>query len=75
MNRTAVVSTTLAAVAYDAARHILQLEFRSGAVYRYFDVPVQVYEGLLRASSKGRHFNEQIRERFRHVRVGTAREA
>jgi hypothetical protein len=64
MNRTAVESTTLAALAYDEAREILQLEFRSGALYRYCGVPAPVYEALLSAPSKGRYFNRSIRGSF-----------
>jgi hypothetical protein len=72
MNVTAVASTTLATVAYDDEGGILQLKFRSGAVYRYFGVPPEVHASLVRASSKGRYFNEEIRERFQHIRVGKA---
>jgi hypothetical protein len=34
MNVTTVESTTLATVAYDDARELLQLEFRSRAIYQ-----------------------------------------
>jgi hypothetical protein len=61
---TPVESATLATVAYDGAQSLLQLEFRSGAVYQYFGVPAAVHEGLLRADSKGRHFNQAIRGWF-----------
>jgi hypothetical protein len=64
MNVTSVESTTLAAIAYDAAANVLQLEFRSLAVYQYFGVPVAVYEELRCAASKGSHFNRVIRGRF-----------
>jgi KTSC domain-containing protein len=64
MNVTAVESTTLATVAYDEVRELLQLEVRSQAMYQYFGVPAAVYEGLLRAPSKGSYFNEVIRGRF-----------
>lgn len=37
MNVTAVESTTLATIAYDAAKEMLQIEFRSRAIYRYFN--------------------------------------
>lgn len=73
MNITAVASTTLAAVAYDDAREVLQLEFRSRAVYRYFGVPGQVYEALLAAPSKGRYFNREIRGHFPHLRASNSR--
>jgi hypothetical protein len=64
-----VESTTLTTVAYDADRELLQLGFRDQAVYRYFDVPVDVHENLLRASSKVSYFNRFIRGRFAHARV------
>jgi hypothetical protein len=64
MNMTAVESTTLAALAYDDAYEILQLEFRSRVIYRYFGVPAPVYEALLAAPSKGKYFNRAIRGNF-----------
>ncbi len=67
MNEVRVESTTLRAVAYDAGRGILQLEFCTRAVYHYYDVPAAVYEGLLDAPSKGSYFNRVIRGRFPYV--------
>jgi hypothetical protein len=64
MNVTAVESTTLATVAYDAAMEILQLEFRSRAIYQYFGVPAAVRAALLRAPSAGSYFNRVIRGCF-----------
>jgi hypothetical protein len=64
MNVTAVESATLATVAYDDARELLQLEFRSRAIYQYFGVPAAVHAALLCAPSKGRYFNRVIRGRF-----------
>ena len=66
MNVKPVESTTLAAIGYDEGREILQLEFRSHSVYRYFGVPGSVYEALVAASSKGRYFNGTIRGHFPH---------
>ncbi len=34
---------------HDATRELLQLEFRDGAVYQYFDVAAAIYESLLQA--------------------------
>ena len=69
MNMNAVESSTLAAIGYDDACGILQLEFRSSAVYCYCGVPGSVHEELLAASSKGRYFNKAIRGHFPHSRV------
>jgi hypothetical protein len=59
-----VESTTLATVAYDEARELLQLEFCSRAVYLYFGVPASVHRALLGAPWKGGYFNQSIRGRF-----------
>jgi KTSC domain len=66
MRVTTVESTTLATVAYDEARRLLQLEFCSQAVYLYFGVPEAVHQALLDAPSKGKYFNQTIRGRFRY---------
>lgn len=69
MNVTAVESTTLATVAYDEARELLRLEFRSQAIYQYWGVPALVHRALLGSLSKGRYFNQTIRGRFPYQRV------
>jgi hypothetical protein len=64
-----VESTTLATVGYDEDQELLQLEFGSRAVYLYFGVPATVYEALLGAPSKGRHFHGTIRGRYPYRQI------
>jgi hypothetical protein len=59
-----VNSTTLATVAFDAGRELLQLEFCDGAIYQYLGVSAETHEDLMRAPSKGSYFNRVIRGRF-----------
>jgi hypothetical protein len=66
--RTAVESSVLSSVAYSTAA-TLELEFRSGAIYRYFAVPPAVFEHLIAAESKGAYFNRHVRDRFRYQRL------
>jgi hypothetical protein len=75
MNITAVESTTLSTIAYDDARDLLQLEFCSGAIYQYFDVPAAVHADLLYAPCKGIYFNRMIRGRFAYARAVKPRQA
>lgn len=63
--RVRVDSSVLTALTYDAAARTLDVEFRSGVIYRYLAVPQATYDELMRASSKGRYFNQRIRDRFR----------
>lgn len=69
MNITPVASATLATVAYDDVEGWPQLEFRSGAIYRYFGVPATVHQELLGARSKGIYFNRAIRGQFSFARM------
>lgn len=66
--RTAVVSSLLVSMSYAIAA-TLELEFRSGAIYRYFAVPHVVFQGLIAAESKGAYFNRHVRNRFRYQRL------
>jgi hypothetical protein len=65
----AVESSLFTSAAYRAEARQLYLRFRDGKIYRYFDVPVQVYDAFLAAESKGRYFAGHIRNVFRYERV------
>lgn len=54
----------------DGPLGILEVEFRSGGIYRYFDVPASVHAGLLAAKSKGVYLHQAvITAGFRTARV------
>jgi KTSC domain-containing protein len=61
MDRIPVSSTELASIGYEEANSVLEVEFRKGGVYRYFEVPVEVFKELMAAPSKGSYFNRVIR--------------
>lgn len=62
-------STSIASAKYSAPRRTLEIQFRGGDTYTYFDVPPSVYEGLLDAASKGQFFHRSIRGRYVYERV------
>lgn len=49
---------------YDAETGRLTVWFTTGRVYRYADVPEDVYVSLCGARSKGAFFNRHIRDRY-----------
>ena len=67
-DRTAVVSSLLSSMGY-SIEATLELEFRSGAIYRCFAVPQAVFQELIAAESKGAYFNRHVRNRFRYQRL------
>lgn len=62
MRRERVDSRALRSVGYDPDSRTLEIEFSSGTVYRYFDVPVDAYVGLMTAGSKGGYYADNIRD-------------
>jgi KTSC domain len=62
VRREPVSSAALSSVGWDDGT--LEIEFTSGEVYRYRDVPALVFRQLLRAESKGTFFQERIRDRY-----------
>jgi KTSC domain len=64
MQRVALNSSLLQSAGYQDQRKLLELEFRDGAVYHYFPVSPQTFQGLMHAQSKGAYFNASIRHRF-----------
>jgi hypothetical protein len=69
MLRHEVHSSELRSVGYDEAISLLEVEFRSGEVYQYFDVPAELVLELLEADSLGRYFNASIRPKFKFKKV------
>jgi hypothetical protein len=69
LDRTRVISRTLASIGYDRSTSTLELEFTSGSIYQYFDVPEAIYLQLTGATSRGKYFNQNVRERFRCVHM------
>jgi hypothetical protein len=69
MRRVPVNSTTIAEIGYDEASRTLEIMFRNGRIYQYFDVPEQEYRTLMAASSHGQYLNQYIKGRYRYARV------
>src|SRR5438045_9749060 len=54
--RQAVESSAIAKVGYSKRRHMLEIEFVNGAVYRYLEVPATMYSDLVTAATTA-HFS------------------
>ena len=67
--RQAVQSTAIAKVGYSKRRHILEIEFVNGAIYRYLDVAPSVYHDLMLADSKARFYDANIRRHYHSVMI------
>ena len=49
MTRVRLGSSMMTSAGYDSATRVLEIEFAAGAVYHYFDVPLDVDQDVLDA--------------------------
>jgi F0F1-type ATP synthase beta subunit len=64
-----VESSNLAAVSYNLDTNELDVAFLDGSVYRYYQVPLEVANGLMDAPSHGSYFYWNIRESYSFERI------
>ena len=57
-------SSMISAFGYDEAEGVLEAAFHSSGTYRYYDVPLHVFEGLRDASSKGSYMRAMIIDQY-----------
>lgn len=69
MNWIAVDSSTISRMAYDETRKVLSVEFKNGSRYEYYDLPINVFQQMKAAASKGQFLSANIKGRYRYARV------
>lgn len=69
MNRTSITSSSISSIGYDEQTSIMEIEFTSGDVYRYFDVSEYVHQQFMNATSHGQFFHDNIKYNFRYQKV------
>lgn len=62
-----VESSNVAYAEYNNLLNILEVGFKNNSVYRYFNVPKDVYEQLLTSDSKGRFMHEKVVGKYRSM--------
>lgn len=70
MNRDSVASSNIASIGYDEPAQTLEVEFKDGSVYQYYNVQQALYEQLMQAGSKGQFLHYNIKNAYPYSRVG-----
>lgn len=69
MQRHAVQSSVLESVGYDPDAKILELEFREGSIWNYFNFPKPTYKRFINAESLGSFFVGKIKGKYPELRI------
>jgi len=67
MFRKMVNSSNLKSVGYENST--LEIEFNSGGIYQYLNVPGTIYSSLMSAPSKGRYLEEYIKPNYQSRKI------
>ena len=69
MERTPVQSSNLLEIGYDPDTETLEVMFKNGGVYQYYNLPQHMYDQLMQAQSHGVFFNNEIKGHYPEARM------
>ena len=67
MERAKVESSNIKSIGFQD--NVLEVEFKSGGVYRYSNVGEEVFRAFMDAESKGKYFHQYIKSQFSTERI------
>ncbi|VFQ47442.1 KTSC domain-containing protein [Desulfoluna butyratoxydans] len=70
MDRKNIESSMIRSIGYDSSNSTLEIEFNSGAVWQYFDVPETLWYEFEGAESQGKFFHREIKNQYSESQVG-----
>lgn len=69
MERIGVSSSNVESIGYDKSKKIIEIEFKKGSVYQYKEVPENIFNNFLYASSHGKYFNVYIKDKYLTTKI------
>ncbi|HRY62240.1 MAG TPA: KTSC domain-containing protein [Candidatus Paceibacterota bacterium] len=69
MNRISVVSSNINSIGYDEVTSTLEVEFTSGDIYHYLNIPKYLFQQFLHSSSHGQFLNDFIRYNYKYQKI------
>ncbi|NYT74957.1 KTSC domain-containing protein [Halomonas sp. QX-2] len=69
MKKVQVESSNIASIGYDADSETLEIEFLNGSVYQYYNIPENIYDGIMSAASHGGYLASNIKGQYSYSKV------
>lgn len=62
-------SSRILKMSYIKSKKLLTITFNNGSIYEYYDVPMEVTDGIIQADSLGKYFDKNIKGIYNYRRV------
>ena len=69
MERETVESSTVLSIGYEPTTGTLEIEFKTGRLYQYYNVPEPIYQQFLESDSKGKFLHAYIKPAYPYSQV------
>ena len=69
MERASINSTMITSIGYDSSTGTLEIEYKDGSVWQYYDFPETMWNEFQYAESQGKYWHRNIKGRFVEARV------
>lgn len=69
MDRELVSSSTVLSIGYEPTTNTLEVEFKNGGLYQYYNVPEPIFQQLMESESKGKFLHVYIKPAYPCARV------
>ena len=70
MDRSIVYCSSICSIWYEEHVSLLEIEFHTGEIFQYVDVPEEEYEFLISANYHGEYFSENIKGIYSSREIG-----
>jgi len=70
MDRREVSSSMICSIGFDFENSVVEIEFKSGAIWNYYDFPASEWHQFDSAESHGKYFLSNIKGKYREIQVG-----
>jgi len=69
MHREQVNSSNIKSIGYESNSKTLEIEFRDGGIYQYFNVTSNIYKEFISAPSIGSFFHKYIKDKYNWKKI------
>ena len=64
-----IQSSNLKSASYDTESKILTVTFNNGSIYKYYELPWEVFTKFRMSDSQGKFFNAEISKKYKYKKL------